>query len=568
VIAFLARDRATGVLLLASLVLASVWVLSALPADFVLGTGPYWVSPSGGSHVAVPEDANQVLVAYQGFQRAPWAWPLLRNPNLAPPTGVNIFWMDAAPWVSLLGKLVFTLTGQAVNLLGAFVVLCLVLPGVALTGLVAALGQRSLAAMLAATALGCATPYLWFRWGHIPHSAHVLPILALWLYVADAARGRFSLLWPVLLVLALLTNVYLFVMAGGIWAASLARGWWAGALPLPRALGHGALGFGCVLATMVVTGILGPELGSAGADGYGLLSLNLLSPIVPQYSGVIPALRAFRVGNRGQVEGFAWLGMGALLLLLAAVPALPGRLRGLVREHWPLLLLFAGFLAFAVSNQVYVASHRILYVPLSEQMVEILGTFRSGGRFFWPVGYMLMAGAVALVARRYTPRIAVPLLLAAALLQLADIMPLRRAVAASAAVEREGGETRRRIQALLATPGEVIVYPSWMCVEHAAKAGTISGAEREAIQRVGIDIQLAAARAGRKINSVYAARQAWPDCAAEEAAMRATLRHGAHYFYVPDFNPAPAQLPGQGIARVCTLGEGFRHCRVPSGPDG
>lgn len=562
-IAFLARDRATGPLLLISLVLAGVWVLSALPADFVLGTGPYWVSPSGGGPVAVPEDPNQVVAAYQGFQRAPWSWPLLHNPNMLPPAGVNIFWTDAVPWLSLLGKLVYRLTGQAMNLLGAFIVLCLVLLGVALTGLVAALGQRSLAAMLAATALGCATPYLWFRWGHIPHLAHVLPVLALWRYVADASGGRISRLWPALLVLTLLTNMYLFVMVGGVWAASLARAWLVGGMPFARVLGHGAFGLALLLATMVVTGILSPALGSAGADGYGLLSLNLLSPFIPQYSGVIPALRDFRVGNRGQVEGFAWIGLGALLLVLAALPAFARWLRAGARGHWPLALVFLGFLAFAVSNQVYAGSHRILFVPLPERVVDMLGTFRSGGRFFWPVGYMLAAGAIALVARRYPPRVAVPLLLAACVLQLADIMPLRHAVAASAGAERDGAATRARIAALLATPGAVFAYPSWGCVEQAVKQGTISGADRVAIQRIGMDILLAAARAGLPVNSVYTARPAPMDCAAEAAAMRSTLRSGAHYFYVTGFVPDPGQLQGQDPARLCTTGEGFRHCRMP-----
>ena len=50
----------------------------------------------------------------------------------------------------------------------------------------------------------------------------------------------------------------------------------------------------------------------------------------PAADSVGEVLREFRVGNRGQVEGFAWLGLGALLLLLAALPpnALPlARLR-------------------------------------------------------------------------------------------------------------------------------------------------------------------------------------------------------------------------------------------------
>ena len=225
--ACLHRERPVAILLLVSFLLASALVLTALPVGFVLGTSVFWDAPSGIPFRGPPYDVSQALIGYTGFLRAPWGWPLLQVPLLVPPDGTNIFWLDAVPSVALLGKMLFSLTGWNINLLGVYHFACLVLPGVAMTCVLAVAGQRTLLAAIGATIFAGAAPFLWFRWGNPPHPAHFLVVFAIALYLASH-RGERPLahgaLWLALLTISLLTNLYLFVMVGGFTAAlALAR---------------------------------------------------------------------------------------------------------------------------------------------------------------------------------------------------------------------------------------------------------------------------------------------------------------------------------------------------------
>lgn len=264
------RERPTSLLLALSFALSAAYVLfTVLPFDFVLGTGPFWNNPSfmwfdaPPVEPAVASDSSIVIVGYTSFQRSPWGWPLLWAPNIAAPGGTNIFWLDAVPWVSLLGKLIYTVTNQPVNLLGAFLFACLALPGVAMTGVLAAAGQRSLMAMTSATVIGGTVPYLWYRWGPFALLAQCLIVFALALYVAESnggRDGRHARAWLGLLAITLLTNIYIFVMVGGIWAATWIRRGVSGDATWGRLLGEFVATVGVLIGVMVITGILSPEL--------------------------------------------------------------------------------------------------------------------------------------------------------------------------------------------------------------------------------------------------------------------------------------------------------------------
>lgn len=564
-IAGLHRERPMAMLLLVSFVLASALVLTALPVGFVLGTSAFWDAPSGIPFRGPPYDVSQALIGYTGFLRAPWGWPLLQVPLLVPPDGTNIFWLDAVPSVALLGKLLFSLTGWNVNLLGAYHFACLVLPGVAMTCVLAVAGQRTLLAAIGATIFAGAAPFLWFRWGNPPHHAHFLVVFAIALYLASH-RGERPLahgaLWLALLTISLLTNLYLFVMVGGFWAAMLLQrlldrsAIW-GLLVLEAVVVCAAL-----LMVMLAMGILSADLRHGAAVGFGLFSMNLASPFMPQMSGVFPWLEQFRIGMPYQYEGFAYLGFGALLMLSFSLQRLLGWLCAAYRVHGVLICVLFLFTLFALSHHVFLGTTEILYLPLPDHVVALLGTFRSSGRFFWPVAYALIAASLLLILRTRSPRLAVRLVVVACVLQLIDIQPLRRAVAASAGQARADAFDRTRIAALVQRADAVLVYPSWYCIEDAMEAGTMPFTRRDELHLPDLDIQLAAARAGRAVNSVYVARRP-TDCAAEGRAQAAPLRQGTVYFYPTGYVPESAQLGGRSAAEVCASVAALRYCVVP-----
>lgn len=484
---------------LLSLTVGLAGALALFPVPVLLGTARFWTLPRGivGGSWA---DMEIALSGYDAFVRGGWGWPLFHVAGLGGAAGTQAIFTDSTPAVALMGRLLFRATGQVVPLFGAWSGLCVVGMALASTGLVRALGARGACAATAAAAIGVSMPALLARWGHLSLMAQALLPLAFLFYVRlhQASRLRAPVVFgqaSALCLGALLVHPYLFLMVSGIVAAGVAQ---AGT---DRRL-RGAAGVLVALAAVLGAGVaaMGYLSGEEPlvAIGFGAFSTNLLSPFVPQLSGVLPGgLPRILDGTGGQYEGFAYLGAG-LLPLLAGLPFLAQRVS--VRRHSWLLALMAGFAVLAVSNRVMFGPIEVLDVPLPEWAMHAAGIVRSSGRFAWPGVYLLAALAVATLARwRWSPA----LLLLAAGLQWMDAGPLRRLVAASVAGPGPAVLDIAAWQAVLPGLDQVVVDPPAACLPRTPWP--------EWPQQVAVQIQFMAAEAGVPTNTLAAARVR-PDC--------------------------------------------------------
>jgi Family of unknown function (DUF6311) len=503
-----AAERSLRLLLIFSFVVGTAYCAWLFDSGFLLGASPYWENPRGvvGNSWA---DMPATLSGYTFFQRDSWQLPLFHVTKLGAPAGVNIIFTDSIPWVALAGRLVFRATGAPVNLYGAWTAMCFVASGMTLTGLVATLGQRNLAAATMATVTSLTMPALLARWGHMSLMAQFEVSLALIFYLrnrnSSTARRMFSQ-GGALSLLALWTQAYLFVMVMGIVLATIAQAVTNRTLKWRDAV---AVLFGvAALAAVAIalSGYLSPH-GDLAAEGFGFYSMNMLSPVVPQRSGLAASLREYMLdATRGQYEGFSYLGGGVLLLFFATFFRQLNALRaGFMRNPW-LLALLVGCTLFALSNVVYVGHWKILELPLSGRLADLASMFRSSGRLFWPVMYALTALAIAAAIPLYGRR-GVLLILVATSLQWIDTAPLREAIS-----ERTRAPEKSRIdlaawRTAIGRHRFVRVLPEYSCL---AKPHSWN-------QEVAVEIELAAAFADRPVNSVYASRFE-AGCAAEQAA--------------------------------------------------
>jgi hypothetical protein len=558
-------------LALVSLGIGAAHALTILPVTLVLGAGDFWIFPRGliqGSQ----NDMAQVLVGQLVLERGAWGWPLLHAANLGFPAGTNIFWIDAVPIVGLAAKLLAGVVHGPVNLLGFDLLGCLVLPGLAMTWVVWVAGHRHLLAAITASAVADAAPLLLYRWGHIPLMAQYLIIFALGLYLLSLRRPRelrVSLCWVVLLAVTLLTNSYLFAMVGGCWVAALLQRRLSGAAspagPATEALAVMITMLGLMVVMGIVTlGHRTANLGEISAEGFGSLSTNLGSLLVPQISGVVPGLAHYQIGMGPQYEGFGYVGAGTLLLLFAGLPHAVGSVWAARRRHAALIVVVAGSFLFALSNRIFLGGHLLLAVPLPDAVLRLFGLFRSSGRFVWLPAYAIMAGSIVLALRQKPSLATTVLCLAAATLQIVDAAPLRAAIEAAVSGPVPAVLDRDRVAALAARSRAIEAFPSFGCVYDAIVAGNDPATDWDRLRQANMELQLIAARANLPINSVYNSRLP-TDCRAEDAQRRATLRPGTLYLYLDAPTATAAQLDGRTQADVCGKVELLRYCLIPPG---
>jgi hypothetical protein len=492
-------------LLILAAVVGIIWAASIFDWSFVTGRSAFWQFPRGTIGYS-GNDMATGLVGYLYYVQSPWHLPLFYVSALGTPAGTNVLFMGIVPIVALVGKLVHSLTGTTINLYGAYLFLCFAFPGVMMTlVLIAAKIRYALAAILAAIFANAAPALLW-RWGHIDQSAHFLLIGALALYLSSL-HNRYSrgvgAAWIAYLTLAYLTDVYFFAMVGTVWLCAVIQRRRTGLATTRKALGTMAL----TVALVIIVIALGGQFGAGSSipfSEYGYHSMNLLSPFMPQESGLLPGLGGVIDATGGQYEGFNYLGLGLLLASLLVLPIEVRWLRQNLKRHVALFVGFAALTAFAISHRVF-AGHWLLFeLPLPHYVNRVFGIFRSSGRFFWLIAYAQMAMVIVLGFRRAKPAI-VLCLVAAAIVQLFDVQPLREQIIASIANGPGAYELDRgQVSHLVAGARHIEVIPSFQCSELEKKDEL-----RAKVLKANMELMLAAARANVPTNTVYSGRETY-----------------------------------------------------------
>lgn len=134
--------------------------------------------------------------------------------------------------------------------------------------------------------------------------------------------------------------------------------------------------------------------------------MNLTAPFNPAVEGYSALLPALPVGP-GQYEGFQYFGVGLLALLALGVvlscftakrPEAP-RVES-VSLVW-LAPVCVGLTLLALSTTIRWSDVTLFHLALDDRFADRqLGIIRASGRFFWPVGYVVLFLALRTVLRR------------------------------------------------------------------------------------------------------------------------------------------------------------------------
>jgi hypothetical protein len=385
-----------------------------LPFATVWGGGGLWTSPGG--------DLAENLTGHLGFQTADWHWPLLLAPNLAWPHGTTIAMTDSNPLLSLIAKAVVEIRGNPANLFGLWLASCWLLQPLAAVYALRGFGCRVWEAELAAAVIAILYPALLARYGHINLMGHFLLLYAVGMTLRLLNSKVFSVRrWlgaTILLLASVLCHPYLYVFAATILAApALQTIINREANAVRTVCGYLASVAIPVASYAVLSGTLG-----GGDRGFGFYSMNLLSPLWPQRSGLFDPSQPIIDATGGQYEGFNYLGAGGLLLLAVAIVLLPRRFNW--RPYRALFIILVALTLLALSSQIYLGHKLILSLGI-KPWDQVFGPIRASGRAFWIVGYTLVLASIARIARdlpRFSLRI---VLTTAVVLQWIDTAPLR-----------------------------------------------------------------------------------------------------------------------------------------------
>ena len=364
-------------------------------------------------------DPETNLFGWEYFRKTPWLqFPLGANPEYGMELGSSIVFSDSLPLFALPFKLLDPLLPETFQYFGLWVLTCILLHAVFSYLLLAHFISNRWLLGLGTALLLLLPPYLMRFTIHLALGGQWLLLAGLYLYFSPVYRARF---WLLMLVLATLTHAYLLVMLAAIWGADLLQRLLGRQLTLGQCIRLGLAGSAVIVSLMWCLGYF--MLGSSSAAGqYGRMNLLALFDPAGRWSRVFPDARLTHDPLDG--DGFAYMGVGMLGLL-----AIASLLQGFTKHRresrsvliWPIAVVALLLLLISLTNTVKLGNHVLLEYELPQWVIHLYQTFRSPGRLFWPVVYLLSLMAIVTTCTRLRPSTATCLLVPALCLQIYDL---------------------------------------------------------------------------------------------------------------------------------------------------
>lgn len=372
-------------------------------------------------------DAQTYFLGWHFYRFSPWGFPLGTSPRYGAELSSSIAFVDNVALFALPLKAISRWLPDPFQYFGIWILCCFVLQAWFAWLLVGLVTRATFPRSCGAALFVLAPPFLNRLEGHYQMMGQWLLLAALYICFGPRRLSR-GWAWPVLAFTVSLVHSYMTAMILGLWATDMlrrvlfegrTRAELIQVFAVPAAI---AIGFWQAGLFMVGKGIV--------AKGFGIFRMNLTSLFDP--SGWSYLLKDLPQG-RGDYEGFNYLGLGGLLLVAVALPALKRAVPALRerRRYWPLLALLLGLSLFAISNNIGIASYNFT-IPLSQEWIDRANVLRGCGRMFWPVFYVIVWILVRTLFKQYRAQHASWILFVAVFLQAADTsagwLPIRRSM--------------------------------------------------------------------------------------------------------------------------------------------
>ena len=536
--AILLQERSLKELLILASSIGLLFIICQFKPSFILGYSDHWKYGV--------EDFQQHLIGYRYFIQEKWHFPIFEINNYRYPIGTNIIYTDSIPALAIFGKLFRILLPKNFHPFGLWFTFCFIAQAVCLTLIVFKLGQKNYLATLAVSIFGIFSPILLDRYRHISLCSHFIILLALYLYLELRDRKdihKWKWLFFSLVLFSLFIHIFLFLITFGVFLAALFQNYNNHPETAKEPLGFILLSIFILAGIMFFTGHIGWGHIYRIGEGFGIYSMNLLSPFLPMDGSLFLKTPIIDPSHGQRAEGYNYLGLGLILLLVFNLVFCRKHIRVIYKKNTYLFWIALLFIILAISNKIYFLNFRVLDIPISYPIFNFIHQFRSSGRFYWLAHYIILISLV-LLALRYAPqKYKVWVLVIAAFIQFLDTIPLQaRLRNATRWNEKEIENTpflnkaRSKEWENAITKHQFLeIYPTWFCHQD------------DQYRWLNVSFQALAAKHNIPQNSAYIARM-HTDCEKEKQYVEqlSPNKKAMYLFIGPQYNleKVKKRLPG------------------------
>ena len=344
--------------------------------------------------------------------------PLLKNYNYGMELSTSMALNDSLPIMALIFKPFSTFLPFEFQYFGLWILICFILQGQIAFSMLEKITKNQWICFLGACFFVLSPPFLWRLWGHYALMGHWLIILG----IINFYSTRFSLQrWILTIILTLLVNAYILAIVLSLFFFDLFSRVWCKELLIKPAL----ISLSKILLTffgsLYLFGYFINGL-SFGSGGYSVYRANLNTFFNDNglWSVLIP-----NVGSiPNDYEGFAFLGIGTIiLLLLVIIEAIVDKkiiFPSLNKRNTLFLALCLFWFVFAVTNKVTFGTNILFEFDLPNIFSIITRPLRSSGRMTWLIFYAIYFFVFFSIARSKRMKLYLFLLPVLLVIQIAD----------------------------------------------------------------------------------------------------------------------------------------------------
>lgn len=394
--------------------MGTFWYLFLFGPYNLYFTNVNWIYSLGG-------DPFQRQIGWEWFRQEPWTFPIGQIYSYGFPSGTSISFLDSIPLMAIPFKILSPFLKQHFQYLGLWDLLSVIGQFFFCFLILDEYKTPFLEKLIGGSLLVSSSIFIFRFFGHDSLTAQWIILAAIWLSIVEYRRPVWRGAWIVLFAVAILVHIYFVAMIFPIWGVSLY-------FHRKRAQ-RATYIFVEILLVMLVLMILGSCLGlfkmglsNLSAMGYGNYSWNLNGFINPLESSAF--FQSMTTGTVGQYEGFSYLGIGNLILIIIGLVLYLTQTPPVGRKSffYPFIIISTLYIIFALSNKAYMNSMLLWDIHLPDSLFNFFAMFRSSGRFVWPVFYFLVLfGMLSSIRNLRSPWIFLLMIL---FLQVIELEPL------------------------------------------------------------------------------------------------------------------------------------------------
>ena len=367
------------------------------------------------------------------FQSDIWRFPLGNNPNYGDALGTSIVYSDSVPLLALFFKTLKSLLPGDFQYFSFWYFFCFYFQLFFSFKILKKFTNSDLYSVVGSLFFLFSPIFINRVDFHVGLSGQGILLFALYLGLTSKIE-KSKFLWILVINLASLIHFYFTAMIFVVYSILRISNFYFEKESFFKPLKDFFIVTIFTLLTLYVVGYFEIKVVDSIGLGFGDYKLNLLSFFDPGptsnnvfWSLLLPDIK---LSPGEQLEGFNYLGLGQMLVLLFAFIAFFNKnyRESLLsiksnKEIKIFVLISFLFTLWALSNKISIGSYTIIEIPLNKYIYGLLSIIRSSGRVFWIVNYFLLILSIIIIYTCFKKKHSLSIIALFLIIQIVDISP-------------------------------------------------------------------------------------------------------------------------------------------------